>query len=355
MDAPTATVARPRLARLDGLRGIAACGVAFAYHSQNAFAPGQFAGYGVVVEWLHVWGWAFVDLFFVLSGYVFAEVYLPDERLRAAGGWRAFWTARIARLYPLHLVMLLACTALFFARPENGPVAFAAHLLMLQAFIAPVGRSFDGLTWSLSVEAGCYLLFAIGAAAGRRALGWIGGVALVGSLVVLTLIGRAGGPWPNEVLLRGLLGFFLGQLLWRHRAALRHVPAGVLAAALAAGLLLDVGRWTPLLPLCLLAWPAALLLALRTSVMENRSFLWLGERSYAIYLIHLPLIEVIVQGFGKLSGGPAFVLAAHAAIALATLMLADLALRFVERPARAAIRARWGEGSPAAAPAVLPA
>ena len=172
-----ATLTTQRLARLDGLRGVAACLVAFAYHPQELFAAGAFASAGPVVAWFHTWGWTFVDLFFLISGYLFAHVYLGADKLRTPADVADFAVARIARLYPLHLLMLLATGLLFWGKPENTPLAFAAHLVMLQAFVAPVAHTFVGPAWSLSVEVICYVLFALGAAAGPRALRLVTGLA----------------------------------------------------------------------------------------------------------------------------------------------------------------------------------
>ncbi len=155
----------PRLARLDGLRGIAACGVAFTYHAWALIgddAVGTYAGPGsMLLDWLHRSGWLFVDMFFLLSGFIFAHVYLGRGLLSSPRELADFAVARFARLYPLHLVMLLVTALLFWGKADNTPLAFLAHLTMLQALVQPVAQTFDGPTWSLSVEAACYLLFAV--------------------------------------------------------------------------------------------------------------------------------------------------------------------------------------------------
>ena len=340
--------ANDRLGRLDGLRGLAACVVAFGYHAQLLLAPEDLAASDPVTGWFFRWGWTFVDLFFLISGYIFAHVYLTGERLRRPGALGAFAVARLARLYPLHLLMLLVCAALFADEPANTALAFVAHLFMLQAFVTPAGHTFDGPAWSLSVEVVCYVLFAAGAAGGERSLRRMAVAALAVGLGALAWLGQPGGPWVSDMLPRGLLGFFTGLLLWRGRERLARVPAWTLLAALLAALALPTGAWSPLLPLALVAWPAALLLALRWRALESSAMRWLGDRSYAIYLVHLPLLAWGVGEFGPYAGLPRpAVIGGFAALVL---VLAELSFRFVERPARAAIRAAWGKrrGAPTA-------
>ena len=338
-----------RLGQLDGLRGLAACAVAFLYHPQALFAPAALAQAGPLLGWFHRFGWTLVDLFFVLSGYLFAHVYRGGAALEANGTIKRFTLARIARLYPLHLVMLLVCAALFFGQPGNSALAFAAHLLMLQDFAPMPGQSFDGPAWSISVECVCYALFALGASAGQAALRRFSWVLGAGALALLAWRGLPGGPWDADDLLRGLAGFFVGQLVWRGRDALARVPSAVLALVMIAGLALAEGPWSAIPPLTLLTWPAALLLALRLPQMASAPLLWLGSRSYAIYLIHEPVIALARRWLGVLDGGAGQLLAVHLALILVVLGLSDLALRGIERPGQAAILRRSARRQPAIA------
>lgn len=344
-----------RLTRLDGLRGIAACVVAFAYHPRTLFAPELFTGHGAVLSWLSHWGWAFVDLFFLLSGYIFAHVYLAGEKLARPGALEQFAVARIARLYPLHLLTLLAVALFAWGEDGNTASAFAMHLVMAQNFVRPVPDTFNGPAWSLSVEVCCYLLFAFAAMRGNGLrLRLVTGAAIALGLGHLLLSGLPEGPWVADNLPRGLLGFFLGVVLWQGRAALARVPWPVLVALLGVGLTLPTGALSSLLPLVLLAFPAALLLALRQTWLDWRVMQWLGDRSYAIYLIHLPVIALVKRQIGPVPGEGPLVWALYGAIIAAVLLLSDLAYRRFEMPARRAIRQAW-ERRRAAKTAVLPA
>lgn len=340
-----------RLGRLDGLRGIAACIVAFGYHAGFLFEPSAVAGFGPVADWTLAWGWTCVDLFFVISGYIFAHVYLRPGALSDGRALGEFAIARVARLYPLHLLALVIVAVAFWGRPENSGAAFALHLVMMQAFAEPVAHTFVGPSWSLSIEVLCYVVFALAAVFWRGAMRPLAWALMLGGAAWLYLLGPTGGPWAGDIFARGFFGFFMGQLLWHGRGELAKLSTPLLLVMLSAGLVLDAGDLSPLLPLGLLAWPAALGLALRWPVMESRAMLWLGDRSYAIYLVHMPLVEWVTDHYGKLAIGPGTALLVFAGFVAAVLALSDLSLRFVERPARRAIRA-WTSGPrPAKSPA----
>ncbi|WP_395331486.1 acyltransferase [Novosphingobium sp. BL-8H] len=334
------------MTRLDGLRGLAACGVALLYHPQSLFTSDVNEALPGLLRWFQHWGWTLVDLFFLISGYIFAHVYLVE---RAPGQGYAlrrstmgsFAVARVARLYPLHLVMLLVCALAFLGDPNNTPLAFMANLFMLQGFVGTVGQSFNGPSWSISVECLCYVLFALGAVGGRRMLQRVTVLAIAGALLHFALQGRAGGPWVGDGLPRGLLGFFLGQVLWHARARLRHAPTALLVCLMAIGIALDMGRMSSLLPLSLLAWPALLLLALRLKFMGSVPMRWLGDRSYAIYLVHWPILRLFEGHYGPISGGIGTWFAVTLGFGALVLLVSDLSFRYLETPARRAVRAVW--------------
>lgn len=337
----TAGAAPVRLARLDGLRGLAAAGVAFTYHARDLFLPGALDTGIAALDWFHAYGWLFVDLFFLLSGYIFAHVYLGRGRPFTAADVAEFGVARFARLYPLHLLLLLATAVLFWGKPENTPLAFLGHLLMLQAFVPPVAQTFVGPSWSLSIEAVCYVLFAYAAAAGPRQLRQVTGAAIALGLVLLLLKASPEGPYARDNLPRGLLGFFLGQALWHGRERLARVPSAALLAVMAAGIAMPPEWLGAVVPYAVLVFPATLVLGLRLAVLESAPLVWLGDRSYALYLIHLPLLQLAVELWGPVPGTGMGLAAGFGLFIGATLLLSDLALRLVEYPARTAIRAAW--------------
>jgi peptidoglycan/LPS O-acetylase OafA/YrhL len=155
------------------------------------------------------------------------------------------------------------------------------------------------------------------------------------------MLGLPGGPWGADYLIGGVLGFFIGQLLWQYREILARVPTIVLALTLAIGVTINVGSYSPLLPLDLLAWPSALLLVLRLKTFEAPPFLWLGERSYGIYLVHYPVLNIFFAALGKSHASWTGVIALYVTFSIVVLALANVALHLVERPGRRAVRAAW--------------
>jgi peptidoglycan/LPS O-acetylase OafA/YrhL len=107
-----------RFGTIDGLRGIAAIGVAL-YHAER-FSP-------IAVPS----GFLAVDLFFVISGFVITRVYAP----RFAGGMtlRGFALARLTRLYPLYLAGLSCGILVLALRPK-----LVGELSQWSALFAPL-------------------------------------------------------------------------------------------------------------------------------------------------------------------------------------------------------------------------
>src|SRR5258707_12373773 len=161
-----------RLTSLAALRGIAALAIVF-WHWQHFFAiSGDYQdGWSraqqplfCLFKPLYLQGWAAVDLFFVLSGFVFFWLYGEQIRDRALGAGRFAWL-RFSRLYPLQFVLLLAVAAMqvaffrqndgFFIYDANDVPHFLAQLFLVQNWYPGAPQSFDGPAWS--VWLGCLL------------------------------------------------------------------------------------------------------------------------------------------------------------------------------------------------------
>lgn len=328
-----------RLLRLDGLRGLAACIISFVFHARLMFGQGpnpldDIPGLG----WFQHWGWSMVDLFFVLSGFVFAHCYLDGWRLRAGTTISSFALTRFARLWPLHVLSLGFIILILRQAPETTVANALTSLAMLHVFLPDPTNTLNGPAWSLSVEVLCYALFIAAAAAGGRVLRASAAAAILfGAYCIFAF-----GVW-DALVGRGLLGFFCGVLLRRYVKSADPIPSPVLAIAAALPFAV-VPDGAALIVTTLVAWPAVILLALRIRAMEVRPMIWLGDRSYTIYLVHVPIYYLAFGLFsGLLETDRAIWLAATFAVWGVILLVADLFYRYIEKPSQKAILQRFGK------------
>lgn len=301
-----------RLAPLDALRGFAALGVSLFSHYQHFGgnkATYPFARW-TAVAWIYETSWLFVDLFFLLSGVVLTYRYLEPLAARRVSGRDFIWL-RISRLYPLHVAMLLVCAAVqwtLLARHEptviypnnNDLYHFFLQLFYLHTMFEH-GWSYNEPTWSVCAEVLVYLLFFLYAQ--RTSKNYIAACILT---VVVGIATQTSWNLPllNGQMGRGLVGFFSGSLLF---LAMRRLDLagygtrfglaclGALALVCFLGYQIGYAAWIGKSPLsnCLAVFPLVVVAALRvplvSTILSQRPFTFLGDISYAVYLMHVPL------------------------------------------------------------------
>jgi len=244
-----------------------------------------------------------VDLFFMMSGFVIAHSY--ETRLSSGLKPGQFTLARLIRLYPLYILgFTLAVVARslepFFFMPVPW---FAAQVFMLPAptyhFFYPVLYIYNHPAWSLLYEILINILYAY-----TWRLWSIPNIVLVvtGAAILMLVSphfhGDGGDSWNtvNFGLFRIFYAFPAGVLIYRLRGRLSAVTPSV------SGLII-----VPILPLALIAipnftWQACYFLVFhilltfaivsRTDQVTSHVFNMLGTASYAIYVIHMPLISI---------------------------------------------------------------
>jgi peptidoglycan/LPS O-acetylase OafA/YrhL len=320
---------------LTSLRFIAAFWVLL-YHFKDHLGLGM-GQIGLVAD-----GYLGVDLFFTLSGFILAHVYLQSlEHSRFSYG--GFLKNRIARVYPMHLAALAAMLALFAGASALGagvgsPEAFKwsdlpAHLLMVHAWGTTEAVGWNFPSWSISAEWGAYLLFPLAAALVLRAQQWaslmaLGALALcLWSFWVLSNLHHAL-PWVGRDFsqmtaqigaLRILPSFLLGVALY---AFGRAHPAPKSWAwpivCVSAGWVIAVTMmhwWEGLVWIGLAGLLYGLAETSRHGVdapMSGRAFVFLGASSYALYMIHLPIDFVWFHALERLGVTEASELAVRA-------------------------------------------
>jgi peptidoglycan/LPS O-acetylase OafA/YrhL len=352
---------RPHLHALTGLRLIAALAVYFSHVAAPAGAP----------TWLLTLqqsGYVGVTFFFILSGFVLALNYFDRLRTREQI-WR-YAVARFARIYPLYLAVLAWPTVHLWVAGELSKREFLQHALGLQAWNPDlqVAFGFVGPAWSISVELFLYatlpLLVPVVRLLDRTIL------AVVGSLVVVVLAlaalawlfdgsGQGTLPWADPAsahrwlyrtpLLRlgdFLLGILAARLFLRlrERAAARGLGSWLMTLGVTSSILLAA---QPSLVLTTWSWDAAyalpaavLILGLALTprhplarLLALPPIVFLGEASFAFYLVHKFVIGLTGAGSWSTGVSPAVLALEAMNLGLAVALAAGLHLG-IEKPAR---------------------
>lgn len=367
----TQTAAPPlphrRFEALDSLRGVCAILVVM-FHMPVA---SHWRDWGLIQH-----GYLFVDYFFVLSGFVIAHAY--GQRLKTPRDSGRFMVRRLGRVWPLHAVVLAAFVALELVRlwtrfdgatPFTGDRSVEAiftNLMLIQALNIHPHLTWNGPSWTLSVEVACYVVFAGLLLLAPRLWRWIGAaLAVVGAVMVLLFARRWMNTTYDLAFPRAAYGFFLGcvlQGLWLRLPRLtgRAATGLEILTVLAIGLFVAwaTGPATVLVTLLFVVsiWVFAGEEGALSRLLDTRPLVTLGRWSFAIYMVHMFVIVVVVIVARKLDWMPGgrridfgsvwlndlFALALFAGV----VALALLAHRFVERPAQRWIDRRTRPAAP---------
>ena len=357
---------------IDGLRAVAVIAVML-YHLGFTWIPGGFLG---------------VDLFFVISGYVITRLLLDSIQRSGGLDLRAFYKARIRRLFP-PLVFMIFVTIIYISiwAPEtmrrfisDSPFALLGGMNWWLVFRQT--DYFDTIsrppllqhTWSLGVEAQFYLIWPLILLLVLRQFGKakIPGAALliaafsgIALLLVSFEVDAANASQVSHVYFgtdTHSIGLFLGAALavsWVpqnlqeqvNRRAQDFIDGiGVIGFVGLLGVFLLVNESDP--TLYKLAFPLAGIFgcAILTSIvhpasrfapiLSSRVAVWIGERSYAIYLWHWVVFQVTRPAV-DLEGST---WALYALRILVVFALADISLRLVELPVRSGLVEYWFKG-----------
>lgn len=369
---------------LDSLRGLAALTVVIHHFVISEAVKRSFVDRGPAdIAFVHNGGLV-VDFFFVLSGIVIALSYAGPDK--PSFSLRDFVIRRVARIYPLHIVMLLVMLGLKLIKlalvayggvslPDagtNNAYTFFANVFLLHALGFTENLSWNGPSWSISAEFYTYLLFGLimvvaGKLKSRAALYVFAAcVSILSIFLIIEVLGMVSLEFHARFgILRCTYSFFIGVLTF---GAVRHV------SRFAPQLLGGAIQWSSLLVSLVLltlvgAYPSLSLVApfafalLLGSLMafpdlslprllSPRPLVWLGERSYSIYMTHAAVLIFFEVGIGKLfgqrfqtaselaSGTVASVMLV--AMIVVVLIVSDFTYAHIEKPGSRLVR-RWLE------------
>ncbi len=344
---------------LTGLRGCAAV-LVMVYHLTLALPAST-----VPMQRVFANGYLWVDLFFVLSGFVLA--YAQNGSFVGAYSVRthvSFLLSRVTRVYPLYALVILESAALLATRTGHvGLGVLGLNLGMVQGWgLAP---SLEGAAWSVSTEWGAYLLFPLLLSAtvlGSRRVALLAGLASAATLIELA---QAAGPFeqgrhgPLDLyspataapLWRCLTEFTLGLLSYRvangwaglaRRSAWLCGSTGILAVAIAALILVLLCRHGWDLAIVMLFCGLLVMLSQQSgrlaAALASPAPYQLGRWSYSIYLIHDKFTHPATQLRGLLAAHAAFASGLTVLIACAAVVgCSALTFTVVEQPLRRAL------------------
>jgi peptidoglycan/LPS O-acetylase OafA/YrhL len=310
-------------------------------------------------------GWLGVDLFFVLSGFVIALNYHDRLQCSPAKRYREFLWARVARLYPVHLVCLLCSGAMWLVAKSRHIAlnnnddwywsldAFVRNIFMIHYWTFPPKFSWNGPAWSISCEWLAYILAPTLAILGRR---------LSASVVVITAMPIAllsAGAMVFQLqshlaaadgLVRIAVEFVAGWGLYlahrRFRVPTRLTGIGSTVAVLGAGVFLTFGttqgavpNWATL-PFSLLIFCLANGGGLIGRLLSTRWLLFWGRASYSVYMSHA-LVAIVFRKLAvpRLSATPGWI--TWVIVVAACGLVGALVYQIIEEPARKRMRKFW--------------
>lgn len=333
---------------IDGLRCISVLSV-IAYHSAPALVPNGYIG---------------VDVFFVISGFVVTQSLATRKQYGFGKDVASFYARRAQRLLPA-LITCLIMTATIFAiiapPTETTSNCFETSICSLAGVanwnLAYIGIDYFGVeagnnpfahTWSLGVEEQFYLLYApilIGAMIVTTRFGMthlsapLSAIALTACISLVLFLSRIdsiqsyfGTTERIWELASGVGCYFLSRM--RKARQFTVVSAIVLAVLLTIPWLPLSRAWSTLLAVA----AAGMLIFTGITVGTSGSpaikflslpiFLWVGKRSYGLYLWHWPIIVLVDLTVGINCVTAPFAVAS-------SFVAAALSFRFIENPIRA--------------------
>ena len=357
---------------IDGLRALAVIAVMF-YHLGFSWIPGGFLG---------------VDLFFVISGYVITRLLLDSIAQSGGLDLRGFYLARARRLLPALLFTVITTTiAIGIWAPDTikrfiSDLPFALTGTMNWWLVAREQDYFESIgrppllqhTWSLAVEAQFYLvwpliLYFILKKLGKNRIPFaalmIAAASGIALLIVSLSLDSSNTSKVSHIYFgtdTHSIGLFLGAALavsWIPQNFTTQVSkkaqdfidgVGVFGfiGILATFLLIDESQPTLYkiaFPLAAIFGAAIIMSVVHPAsrfapILENPILIWIGQRSYAIYLWHWIIFQVTRPTFDL--AGQTWAL--YSLRILIVFALADISLRYVEIPIRRGAIKYWLKG-----------
>jgi peptidoglycan/LPS O-acetylase OafA/YrhL len=295
------------------------------------------------------YGYLGVDFFFLLSGFILAGAHgATFAQGCAAADYLKFMRRRAWRIVPLHWAILAAIVgARLWSDGTVGPGALWQEFAMMNSWF-PGSTEINGPDWSLSTEWAANIAFPLlafmtldGSKSGLTRTWIVIAAAICG--LILCVVGHRGRLDHTETgfaLIRCFAEFSLGMALYRFRDAAPVLKQDRTLLGLAVAALILIGlRFNDLATVTLMAAGLVGIAGNRGRVGQVLSmpvFHWLGQVSFSIYLVHLPILLLATQLVADKS--PWGVVRTTAITVPTVLIVSALTYRFIESRFKGGIR-----------------
>jgi len=310
-------------------------------------------------------GFIGVNFFFILSGFVLAYNY-QDKFVENKSSKRNFFIARIARIYPLHLLTLLLAVPLLLKKIWLGNklywlIRFVANLTLFQSYIPirSIYLSFNRPAWSISDELFFYIAFPFLVVAIAKFLkgnkyAWL--ILGLGFLVIPIAMNLLPDKYFHAIFyvhpFVRLADFILGILVFNIFRKRKEIQANSnfnlleFSAILLLGGFVLGSNWIPevyrysvyyWLPMSYLIYVFSFQKGYISKILSHRLFILLGEISFSFYMFHhlvIDYFEIINQRYLEISNSYIVVFL----IFSITLIISYYSFLFFERPINKWIR-----------------
>lgn len=276
-----------------------------------------------------------VPMFWTISGFVFAHVYLNKK-----GNFKEFFFNRFARLYPLHLLTLLIVFFLQFINfnylgkfqifEYNDLYHFILNFFFISGWGFERGYSFNNPIWSVSVEIVVYFIFYFSIIQIKKNRFKY----LISISFVLYFIDQSD---FNFFFSKCARLFFYGVIIYK----INSLKILKLKLTLISIILLIIGLKTDLKTFFLFPSILLLFVSLENYFFKIRDILVvLGNQTYSIYLIHIPLqlLTIIVFSFFDLNHLILISNIFFLFFVILTMILSHITFKYFEKPLNIYIR-----------------
>lgn len=310
---------KERIYSIDSLKGISCCVIAFIWHYLNMqYKTAGMPLYNILAP-LYDNGQYFVELFFMISGFVIAYCY--RNKIQNGEDFLPYIKKRFEHLYPLFFTTLMVMLIMQYFYYQVTATYYvykvsAWHLILnilcIQSGWFNTEQSFNGPAWCISVEIFLYILYYITTKVTRNDKNayTITNLAIFVTSMFFVYFKPCNLPILNLFMMRGISCFYAGTLICELNDRIPCEKKSLLSSMSLIGLVigrvampfLGLNFWETQakgqIGLILLQWPIILFAVINfksmRKIMEIKPLVFLGKISMDIFLWHIP-VQLLIK------------------------------------------------------------